>query len=145
MSLATAAKEKLIAHATELILAAAGTLAPTYLLLAEDRLSQLLRQIPSEWLVRTLAFFLAVILWLAAWLFYRRPKLRFVEDIGVYFDLKTKLHVCPRCQSEKKKSFLKNEDRGFRCTACRSYFSDPKRQPNEEPSENLGPQGWMAR
>ena len=145
MSLAGTVKEKLIAHATEVVLAAAGTVIPAYLFLAEDRLTQLLRQTPPEWLVRVFAVLLAIVLWLGAWLFYRRQKLRFIEETGVYFDLKNRFHVCPRCLSEKKNSFLKNEERGFRCTVCHHYFSDPKRKPREESPKDLGPHGWMAR
>lgn len=145
MGFVSNAKEKLVAHATELLFAATGTVVPTYLLLAEGWLTQFLRQTPPEWLVRVFALLLAVVLWLIAWLFYRRQKLRFVEDVGVFLELKTKLHVCPRCLSEKKRSFLKNENHGFRCTTCSGYFDDPKRRRKEETPKDLGPHGWMAR
>src|SRR3989338_5231357 len=67
----------------------------------------------------------------------REPNLQFVEHIGIYVDRETQLHVCPLCLSQKKPSFLKNESHGFRCTVCGSYFRDPKRKRNEEPTKNL--------
>lgn len=145
MRLAQVAKEKVVAHATELLLAAAGTVVPAYLLLAEERLTQLLRQTPPEWLVRVVAVLVGLVLWLVAWLVFRRPKVRFIEDTGIYLDVKTKFHVCPRCRSEKRHSLLKNEERGFRCTVCGHYYADPKRKEQLEPTKNMGPQSWMAR
>ena len=145
MSVASTLKDKLIAHATEAVFAIVGTVIPAYLFLVEDRLSQLLRQTSPEWLVRTFALLLAIVFWLIAWLFYRRNNLRFIEELGVYMDLKTRFHVCPHCHSEKKRSFLKNESRGYRCTVCRYYFEDPKRRPKEEPPKEKRPHGWMAR
>ena len=58
---------------------------------------------------------------------YEDPALRFVEATGVYLDTNTNLHVCPKCKADGKRSYLKNENHGFRCTACREYFEDPAR------------------
>lgn len=145
MPFAKVLKEKLVAHGTEIIFALLGTVVPTYLLLTETWLVPFVTQTPPEWLVRVFAVLVAAVLWLVAWIFYQRQNLRFVEDTGVYVDRKTQLHVCPVCLSEKKRSLLKNESHGFRCTVCSSYFGDPKRKGNEEPRKNLGPHGWMAR
>ena len=145
MSLVQVAKEKVVAHAAELLIAAAGTVVPAYLFLAEETLTRVLRQVPPEWIVRAAAILVFLVLWLVAWIIFRRPKLRFIEETGVYFDVKTRLHVCPRCRAEKKHSLLKNEERGFRCMVCRYYYDDPKRKAPVEPQKNLGPHGWMAR
>ena len=145
MPFAGVLKEKLVAHGTEIIFALLGTVVPTYLLLAETWLVPFVTQTPPEWLVRVFAVLVAAVLWLVAWIFYQRQNLRFVEDIGVYVDRKTQRHVCPLCLSEKKRSLLRNESHGFRCTVCSSYFGDPNRKGNEEPQKNLGPHGWMAR
>ena len=138
-------KQKLVAHAVEAIIAAAGTLALAFLFLAEGRFAQLLAQTPPRWQARAFAVLIPVVLWLAAWVVYRRPKLRFIEDVGVFVDLKTRLHVCPRCLSEKKRSFLKNGQQGFSCTVCTGYFSRLGPPVAEEPTKDLGPHGWMAR
>ncbi|MBI3400633.1 MAG: hypothetical protein HY048_04360 [Acidobacteria bacterium] len=68
----------------------------------------------------------------------------FLREIGVYFDPTNRLHVCPRCLSDGKRSFLKDGSRGFSCTVCGQYFVDPKRTPPPEPPRDLGPLGWMA-
>ncbi len=146
MPFARVLKEKLVAHGAEIIFALLGTtVVPACLLLAETWLVPFVTQTPPEWLVRVFAVLVAAVLWFVAWIFYQRPNLRFVEDTGVYVDRKTQLHVCPLCLSEKKRSLLKNESHGFRCTVCSSYFGDPNRKGNEEPRKNLGPHGWMAR
>ncbi len=145
MPFAKVLKEKLVAHGIEIILALLGTVVLTLLVLAENWLVSFVKQTPPEWLLRVFAVLVAAVLWLVALVFYRRQNLQFVEDTGVYVDRKTQQHVCPLCLSEKKRSLLKNEPHGFRCTICSRYFGDPKRKGNEEPRKDLGPHGWMAR
>jgi hypothetical protein len=60
---------------------------------------------------------------------YEDPALQFVEATGVWCDTKANLHVCPHCKSNGKRSYLKNEEHGFRCTACGQYYGDPARKP----------------
>ena len=142
MSLIQVAREKVVAHTTELLLAAAGTGVPAYFFLAEEKLTQVLRQVPSEWVVRAAAVLVGLVLWLVAWVIFCRPKLRFIEDTGVYLDIRTNLHVCPRCRSEKKHSLLRNEEMGFRCTVCGDYYRDPKRKERVKPQKKRGPHGF---
>jgi hypothetical protein len=68
----------------------------------------------------------------------------FDPAVGIWHDPKSNLHVCPRCWSERKRSFLKNGTRGFTCTVCNSYFADPAREERVQPQRDLGPNGWMA-
>ncbi len=144
MPFAKVLKEKLVAHSTEIILVLLTAAVSTCFLLAESLLVPIVAQTPPEWLVRVFAILVTAVLLLVAWIIYRRQNLRFVEDPGVYVDRKTQLHFCPVCLSEKKRSPLKNESHGFRCTVCSSYFGDPKRKAKEQPRKNLGPHGWMA-
>lgn len=145
MPFAKVLKEKLVAHGIEIIFMLLGIVVLISLPLAETWLVPFVTQTPPEWVVRVFAFLVVAVLGLVAWIFYQRPNLRFDEDTGVYVDRKTQRHFCPRCLSEKKRSHLKNESHGFRCTVCSSYFGDPNRKGNEEPRKNLGPHGWMAR
>lgn len=134
-------KERLSAHITELVLSALGTVTPVYLFLAEDRLVAIFSRFPLEWIIRAFAALLALVLWLFAWLVFRKQKLTFDEAKGVYLDRKSGFHVCPKCLSEEKTSLLRNEDYAYRCPVCDKYYPDPARpSPRRERRKST----WMA-
>lgn len=70
----------------------------------------------------------------------------FVEAIGVWREPSTGLHLCPKCRADEKRSPLKKEEHGYRCTVCTQYFDDPSRPRQAYNSPQYrGRGGWMAR
>lgn len=69
----------------------------------------------------------------------------FVGSIGVWFDSQTKLHYCPKCRFEGKRSPLKNNEHGFTCHVCNKYYPDSERPYTaRHVSYPRGPHSWMA-
>ena len=126
-------KERVTVHAVELTLALLATALPIYLFVAEAWIAEQLQELPYTWLVRVIAILLAATLFLAAWIVFRRRKLIFLEDKGVYQERKSGFHVCPRCLADNKVSLLKDEQHAFRCLVCRQFYDDPTRPTPQRP------------
>ncbi|MDP2318225.1 MAG: hypothetical protein Q8O42_02645 [Acidobacteriota bacterium] len=69
----------------------------------------------------------------------------FIESLGVWREPASGLHLCPKCRSDERRSPLKKEAHGYRCTACGQYFDDPSRpRLSQYPRGPRGPQSWMG-
>ena len=68
---------------------------------------------------------LAISILLTAYIFYQRPKLRFLQGLGVFVDPKSKQFFCPNCKAEKKIMHpLKLSSEGLKCSLC-SFTAEP--------------------
>jgi Holliday junction resolvase RusA-like endonuclease len=76
-----------------------------------------------------------------------------VTTAGVYREPSTGYYVCPRCRSEKKRSYLVEGNSGFSCPVCSGYFKDKELSAKydretervlENANRSRGPHGWMG-
>lgn len=61
---------------------------------------------------------LTVCILLIAYIIYQRPKLRFIQRLGVFVDLKSKQFFCPTCKTKKIMQPLRIKSEGLTCSAC---------------------------
>lgn len=53
-----------------------------------------------------------------------REGLTFNDHFGIWADESGK-HFCPKCVAQEKRNQLKIEQRGWRCTVCSTWYSNP--------------------
>jgi hypothetical protein len=142
-------KEKLQAHASEVLLAALGTALPAWLLLAESRLVPHVSQLDPTTVIRAAALSLVVTLWAFALFLFFRPRLKFDSRLGIYRDRKSELHFCPSCHTKKIRSPLKEQVNGWRCSVkeCMLFFPNPdhKSPPPAPPIRAVRQSAWAVR
>jgi hypothetical protein len=96
--------------------------------------------------IRVIAALLLTILSVLAYLVLQRPWLKWEESTGTWVNRLDGLRYCGTCRAKKILSPLKNEVTGWRCVACGTFRTDPKRKSKEPPPppKPTGPNAWMA-
>ena len=63
---------------------------------------------------------------LFAWIIYLKPWLRFDQHLGIFRDIKTGLHYCTSCKTEKKihTPLQRLEGKGWYCVNCKWIYGD---------------------
>ncbi len=120
---------------------------PALLLWFQDSLIPYLSSLAPVMVLRLIAVLLLTTLALAAFLALQRPWLKWDEPTGTWISRTSGLRYCGTCRAKKIFVPLKNEVTGWRCVACGTFRTDPKRKPKDplQPPGPSGPHAWMAR
>jgi hypothetical protein len=86
-------------------------------------LSKLIENQPPTLFAKIALWFVALSIWLLAYIFLKRPRYEFFPELGLKGNIKKGLWFCPKCQNP-----LRIEKDHFYCITCKDQISLPDRK-----------------
>ena len=100
---------------------------PSVALYFQSFLLPLISQVSPVAILWVCTMLLWLTLLLFAYIFINRQIFKWDETTGTWIDNKSGIRYCAKCKVKENPSPLKNENFGWKCLACKSYFPDPNR------------------
>ena len=118
-----------------------------FVLSLQNTLSPYVAALEPKTLIEIGALLLWLCMLLLAFVIGLHPWLKWDEPTGTWVNFFTGLRYCGTCRAMKIIVPLKNEITGWRCVACKTFRTDPKRkkEKTEQQIPSSRPSSWMSR